>query len=86
MNHLEGGRKRNHMQTKCSFEGKDRSIPNELLKHGTNVPPAPPQLLSVFSCNLGSSHLAVYHRELWAQNFCVYILFFSPGFSSSLFK
>lgn len=51
------------MQSKCSLEGKNRSILHELLKRGTNVSLAPPQLLSIFSHSSGSSHLFIYHRE-----------------------
>lgn len=43
INHFKSGRKRNHMQGKCSLRGKIEraSRPNQLLRLGTNVPSAP---------------------------------------------
>lgn len=43
INHFKSGRKRNHMQGKCSLRGKIEHAgrPNQLLRLGTNVPSAP---------------------------------------------
>lgn len=96
INHFKSGRKRNHMQAKCSLRGKIQraGIHNQLLKLGTNVPSAP--YLATFRLIVQLRQFPLIYltlRALGAELLHVHSLKISfspsclcPGFSSFLFR